>query len=356
MAAIILPQKDEFTTNVATVKARIQSISQSNGMAKLLYANFQNWLKSSAMSPVKLTQDLDVDKDGFISGDEFASLLGQMTGEKPPEWVVEVVFSFVNADPSTGIPVADWMAFLAASGLEIPEELFVTPVIVTGSVLLDNEHVHVNDAVNITVSFNEPVESYGLAVTNRSTGTTESFETKRGEMDDPTFDEFVLESDEVGEFTVDLLHTGVRLDSTTFTVHPRPVLEEEPMPAEDSSLVEDTVEPVQVERVVGTVVGDFSSLLERLHGARLRSDTEQIIAASQAHRVRFTVLSSERTLLGEGAFRNGTTLTCEHENGERFELMMQSDERTFAKGEHLERTVVPHAWSMALRHLVCREG
>ena len=70
-------------------------------MAGLLNNNFKKWLANSAMSPIQLTEELDTDKDGVISGDEFATLLGKMTGERPPEWVVELVFSFVNANPTT---------------------------------------------------------------------------------------------------------------------------------------------------------------------------------------------------------------------------------------------------------------
>ena len=83
MAEILLPEKQEFERRVDAVSQRISSISESNTMAKLLHSNFTNWLNSSAVSPVKLTQDLDEDKNGMISGDEFATLLGKMTGENP---------------------------------------------------------------------------------------------------------------------------------------------------------------------------------------------------------------------------------------------------------------------------------
>ena len=57
-----------------------------------------------------------------------------MTGERPPDWVTEIVFSFVNATPARGIPLHDWYAFLAASGLDIPDELFKQKVL-TGTLL-----------------------------------------------------------------------------------------------------------------------------------------------------------------------------------------------------------------------------
>jgi len=166
MVEILLPDQKVFNANVSEISKRIDRISESNTMAKLLHANFQNWLTNSSMDPVKLTQELDSNKDGIISGDEFAELLGKMTGERPPEWVVELVFSFVKADVNRGIPISDWMAFLAASGLDVPEDLFTAPVIITGSLLIDSPRVVSGQGISITASFNEPVDAYEIRVVN----------------------------------------------------------------------------------------------------------------------------------------------------------------------------------------------
>lgn len=362
MAQVILPEKDEFTKNVAAISNRIQSVSNSNPMAKLLHSNFQSWLNTSATSPVKLTQDLDVNNDGVISGDEFANLLGKMTGERPPEWVVEVVFSFVNANPDSGIPVADWMAFLAACGLTVPDELFLKPVIITGSVLLDVERTLVHQPLTVTVSFNEPVESYQFTMITLATGEEEAVETVQADMDSPTFDEFVLEADEPGEYQLVLSHMGVRLDEARFIAEPRPVVEPPVTEADETEiLARDTeqneaenIEPVAQAPPVAS--NDFTSLIEAFQSVRLRSDTDRLLSDVNTYGVRFTVLSLERTLMGEGAYRNGITLTCMSEEGDAFELMTRADERVFTKGQSVEANVVPHAWSMALRQLICREA
>ena len=78
MVEILLPEKEVFDSNVSEISKRIDSMSESNTMARLLHSNFKNWLSSSSMSPVKLTQDLDADKNGVISGDEFAELLNKV--------------------------------------------------------------------------------------------------------------------------------------------------------------------------------------------------------------------------------------------------------------------------------------
>ena len=350
MVEIVLPEKDVFDYKVSEISNRVNKISESNTMAKLLHSNFKNWLNSSSMSPVKLTQEMDIDNNGMISGDEFAELLGKMTGERPPEWVVELVFSFVKADVKRGIPLTDWMAFLAASGLEVPEELFTEPVEITGSLLIDTPHVTAGNPVTITASFNEPVDIYEVRVVNTVTGEVEMFATPSNEMDTPTLDEFVLESDTEGEFRVELSHMGVRLDEGSFQVEvlPEPEIEEVPEPQEEA-FSEDPVE------VTAPSTTGFQTLVETLQGVRLRSDTQRIIEQDGSHDVRFTVLSNTRTLMGEGPYKNGRTLTCLNEEGTTFELMMIADDREFVENSVLAASVVPHEWSLALRHLVCRE-
>jgi hypothetical protein len=356
MAEILLPEKERFQARVRAISTRVDSVSQSNTMAKLLHSNFKNWLQSSAMSPVKLTQELDVDHNGMITGDEFAGLLAKMTGERPPEWVIELVFSFVEADTKSGMPISDWMAFLAAAGLEIPEELYHVPVTTTGSILLDTPSVIEGEPFSVTVSFNQAVDAYEVRVTNTSTGHQESFETSSADMDDPMLDDFVLESDEVGMFTVELLHLGLRLDLAEFEVIPAPpqveptTHENEPMDIEDKN-PEAGHSSSSTDGTHGLM-----NLLEALDAATLRSDKQAIIDAAAPQRLRFVILSTQRTLMGNGAYQGGTTLTCESDDGDVFEVMMKSGERMFSNGQSLEVTIVPHSWSLALRHLICREG
>ena len=351
MAEIRLPEKEAFYPEVETISKRISRISENNTMAQLLHSNFKTWLQNASVSPVQLTKDLDADKNGLISGDEFAGLLGSMTGERPPEWVVELVFSFVKADTSQGIPIVDWMAFLAASGLEIPDDLFEQPVVITGSLLILESDVHVGDSVTVNASFNEPVDAYETKITNTNTGQTEVFVTNSDEMDTPTFDEFVLESDEVGVFRIELLHHGVRLDEGEFTARAAPEPPEEPDVVEQ---VHDEHHETETTDVAVEQQG-FSALLEHLAQAKLRSDAEQIIAQTSPYAVDFTVKTVERTLMGTETYTGGSTLTCLSDDGGVFAVKMKSDDRVFTVGERRHAVVAPHSWSVALRHLVCRE-
>ena len=151
------------------------------------------------MSPLKLTQELDNNSDGVISGDEFATLLGKMTGERPPEWVVELVFSFVDADVNRGIPLDDWMAFLAASGMEIPDEMFKKKVVVAGSIAIDHKKFETGQTVSVSVSFNVEVVAYEFAVVNqKDMREVHSSLTPNVDMDRPDFDEFEIELDDRG--------------------------------------------------------------------------------------------------------------------------------------------------------------
>ena len=74
--------------------------------------------------------------------------------------MVELVFSFVDADPKRGIPLDDWMAFLAASGLNIPEELHEVKVDVNGTIAILEDTIEQGEPVSITVSFNVEIVAY----------------------------------------------------------------------------------------------------------------------------------------------------------------------------------------------------
>ena len=81
MATVEFTDKENVMQRAAAINRRVKSITRNNTMAGLLNNNFKKWLSNSAMSPIKLTQELDTNSDGVISGDEFANLLGKMTGE-----------------------------------------------------------------------------------------------------------------------------------------------------------------------------------------------------------------------------------------------------------------------------------
>ena len=85
------------------------SITRNNTIAGLLNNNFK--IGSTAMS-LSMPRTGRQQRRGHL-GDEFANLLGKMTGERPPEWVVELHCT-VNASVNDGIPVRDWMAALVA--------------------------------------------------------------------------------------------------------------------------------------------------------------------------------------------------------------------------------------------------
>ena len=64
MATLDFGDKENFLQRAAAINRRVEGITQSNTMAGLLNNNFKKWLSDSAMSPVKLTEELDTNKDG----------------------------------------------------------------------------------------------------------------------------------------------------------------------------------------------------------------------------------------------------------------------------------------------------
>jgi len=352
MATLEFRDKENFMQRAAAINRRVEGITRSNTMAGLLNNNFKKWLANSAMSPIQLTEELDTDKDGVISGDEFATLLGKMTGERPPEWVVELVFSFVNANANDGIPVRDWMAFLAASGMEFPDELFEEKIEVSGSIAILEDAVLAGDAFSVTVSFNTDVVAYEFAVMEQTTSNVlDSMLTPVADMDRPDFDEFTLEIDEPGTYMAELKHLGVRLDAQSFTVLPKPSTEE---PVADETVEETQEEETEVHMEVDAEDG-FEGFVALVETAKLRSDAQAMIAEAPAYAIHSHINAVSRTLLGEGQYRNGITLHCTEDGGATFRVMLKPREIEPQVGERFEQNVVMHDWDVALRQLVCRE-
>lgn len=351
MADIVLPEKDAFYGRVKEISTRIDGVSQGNKMAQLLHTNFKNWLSSSALSPIKLTEELDKDRNGMISGDEFATLLGSMTGERPPQWVVDLVFSFVDAKPEQGIPIDDWMAFLAASGMEIPNDLFTVPIVITGALDISPSEVVAGDAVSVTVSFNEPVDAYEINVLNTASGEQQNFVTQSADMDSPVLDEFVFEADDEGGYIVSIIHLGVRLDQAEFTVVAPP-------PADPVEQVPEEVTPPHVEEAPAepAKASGFSALVQTLEACKLRSDAHLVIADASAYRVEGTVTEVSRTLMGTGQYRNGMTLSCKNHDGLVYQVMMRETELQAFVGQTLVADIAPVEWDVALRQVVCQEA
>ncbi len=355
MATIDLPEKEVFNQQVGAIERRIAGITRNNNMAGLLNNNFKKWLSSSSMSPLKLTEELDTNNDGVISGDEFASLLGKMTGERPPEWVVELVFSFVNADVSKGIPLNDWMAFLAASGLDIPDELFKEEIKVTGSIGILEDEVLTGESISVTVSFNVDVVAYEFSVADLNTNTTVHNQlTPNSDMDRPDFDEFQLQLSAPGSYAAELRHLGIRLDEHRFTVVSAPEAEKEesvPEVVQDSmNDAEHQNEPVHIAEE------GFQAFVSRVEQVKLRSEAQTLIAQAQPYGVQSTIQSVSKTLLGVGEYRNGYTISCLADQGFSMRVMLKPCEVPPNAGDRFEGAVALHDWDVALKQLICLEA
>ncbi|MDG1538846.1 MAG: hypothetical protein P8Q40_02840 [Candidatus Poseidonia sp.] len=348
---ILLPPRPTFDGQVVALKQRIESISAQNRMARLLNQNFNTWLNGSSMSALNLTQELDKDKDGIISGDEFSDILSRMTGERPPEWVVELMFSFVDADPSTGIPVADWMAFLAANGLEIPDSMFELEIPLAGTLSSERTVYLVEQPIGFTAKFSIEVESYTITILQDGVSTPETFTTTSEEMDHPNSDQFILEPDEASTYKVSLSVLGKLLDAIEITVE-APLEEEWP---EDDEIAEEPQSDAE-EATVVTASGELSELISTVEQTRLRSDALKILETAPAYTFSGMVTGVSKTLLGEGDCRGGDTARCMSADGTMVQVMMKRrEEPSFVNGQYVELSVQPVMWSVAVRELICKE-
>ena len=303
------------------------------------------------MSALNLTQELDKDKDGIISGDEFSDILSKMTGERPPEWVVELMFSFVDADPAAGIPVADWMAFLAANGLDIPDSMFELDIPLAGTLTSERAVYLIDQPIAFTVKFSLEVESYSITILQDGVPTPETFTTTSEEMDYPNLDQFILEPDEASVYKVTLSVLGKSLDTISITVE-EPLEEDWP---EDEEVVEEP-QTVQEETQSAPASGHLSDLISVVEQARLRSDAMKILETAPLYTLEGMVKEVSKTLLGEGECRGGETARCVSADGAIVQVMMKrTEESLFTQGQYVSLTVQPVMWSVAVRELICKE-
>ncbi|HJL97957.1 MAG TPA: hypothetical protein QF401_07390 [Candidatus Poseidoniaceae archaeon] len=348
---ILLPPRPTFEGQVVALKQRMEDISGQNRMARLLNQNFNTWLSNSSMSAMSLTQELDKDKDGVISGDEFSEILAKMTGEQPPEWVVELMFSFVDAEPASGIPVADWMAFLAANGLEIPDSMFELDIPLVGTITSDGTDFIVEQPINLIAKFSLDVESYTITVIQDGVELPESFTTPVAQMDYPNSDAFILEPDAPGKYTITLSIDGNDLDLIEILVLE---IEEEDWPEEEE--VVEVVEENPSSRVESVPSNELSGFITMVENTRLRSEAMEIIKGAPAYTLNGLVEEVNTTLLGESGYKNGITAKLLSVEGSKVQVMMKHTETpSLEVGKAVSLKVQPIMWEIAVRELVCKE-
>ena len=355
-ANIVLPKKEIFLARSQAIGANVDKITQSNRMAKLLVDNFRGWVSSAAVSPLELTVRMDKDQNGLISGSEFADLLGTMTGERPPDWVTELMFSFAGASPDSGIAVGEWLALLSALGVEVPDDLFASEAPLTGAISIEPEGPHrVDETLTVKLSFSRRVEGYVLVVEQDGSQDVERLSVPPSEMDGGTFDDLELTPDEADRYTLHLMHGDVRLATSVIDVRgavlePAPVIAVEP---ERSTSLSETTETV-VEAPVASPPGTLADLVEHLAECKLRSEAIEAAKAAPLMLLHGMVTETSTTLLGPEGYRNSETLVVQA--GAHFiEVMMKTAETYPEKGTEVSMKVRPSDWSLARRRMVALE-
>ena len=133
-------------------------------------------------------------------------------------------------------------------------------------------------------------------------------------------------------------------------------MEEEPAPVEpddDPDVVE--IEAPDVEASTGEADDAFGAFIAVLESARLRSEAQSFIAEAPNFHIHGIVQSISRTLLGNGAYRNGHTVHCESAEGAMFRVMLKPREHLPAAGEEYTAVVAFHDWDVALKQAICLE-
>lgn len=355
-ANIVLPKKEIFLARSQAIGANVDKITKSNRMAKLLVDNFRGWVSSAAVSPLELTVRMDKDQNGLISGDEFADLLGTMTGERPPGWVTELMFSFAGASPDIGIAVGEWLALLAALGVEVPDDLFAAEPPLTGAITIEPEGPHrIDETLTVRLSFSRRVEGYVLVVEQDGSNDVERLSVPPSEMDGGTFDDLELTPDEADRYTLHLMHGDVRLATSVIDVRGA-VLEPAPVIAAEPERPPTPSKPIGnvMEAPVAPSPSTLAELVDQLAECKLRSEAIEAAEAAPLMTLHGIVVDASTTLLGPEGYRNSETLVVQA-GAHLIEVMMKTAETYPERGDKVSMTVRPNDWSLARRRMMALE-
>ncbi|MBT60260.1 MAG: hypothetical protein CMA63_01740 [Euryarchaeota archaeon] len=109
---------ESVRTTVDSAQNKVAAVTEDNPMAAMMMERFSTWLKESGYTAAQLTQMLDTNKDGIISRTEITSMIEQMAGSQPPQWVVDYLVEAIDLNGDGALLVSEFGAFLASIGFE----------------------------------------------------------------------------------------------------------------------------------------------------------------------------------------------------------------------------------------------
>jgi len=357
MSGFVIQDKAVFEQMVADTRSRIEVISSTNQMARMLFSNFQTWLQSST-SPVELTQKMDKNLDGFVSIDEFATLLQQMTGERPPDWVTELVFSFAGVKNGQPLPLLNWYAFLAACGLSLPESLFKVFIPLEVSVQTSTVVANEGDSITFSLTFNQAVDEYLIRISNKGDTSVKPMvmTVPSSEIDSQSGDQQIVEFPNHGDYEITIIVNEEDVASCDVTILEKiePVTSElEPKEEEvleidhESDELASPNEVPALEQASEPSSPDFEELYAQLSTTKLRSEWELLLSNRNHYFITGTLQDIERSLLGVGEYKNGYSLIL-NSNGVPVQAMIPAKVESLPKiGQTLNIDFMPTLWSIA---------
>ena len=110
---------EKISEAVSKVHQTVEDNSD-NPMAKMIKERFAKWLQNSGYNATELTTKLDRNADGIIENDEISQFIIEITGNQPPDWVLEHVSSILDSNNDGTILVSELWAYLEDIGFSVP--------------------------------------------------------------------------------------------------------------------------------------------------------------------------------------------------------------------------------------------
>ncbi len=115
--------KELANEKISEAVSKVQQTVEDNSdipMAKMIKERFAKWLQNSGYSATELTTKLDRNADGIIENSEISQFIIEITGNQPPDWVLEHISSILDSNNDGTILVSELWAYLEDIGFSVP--------------------------------------------------------------------------------------------------------------------------------------------------------------------------------------------------------------------------------------------
>jgi len=115
--------KDLAAEKVTEAASKVQTTIEQNSddpMVAMIRERFGKWLQDSGYDVSELTKKLDRNGDGIIQMEEISEFIFELTGNQPPNWVLEHISTILDSNNDGVVLISELWSYLEELGFAIP--------------------------------------------------------------------------------------------------------------------------------------------------------------------------------------------------------------------------------------------